>query len=206
MELPVHVASPITTPAIASDRDKEQTATKHNNAAYVAQVERRLIEYLRTWGLRDDGLLQSYSRRWIRHELHEAGVGIASRRLSYADLEQRVLSRAMNSTHLWIVRLTRHMENPGQELSAGLVGLKVRELMPKYPQCFLRINHLPAEFMQGLKAAARSVAPHVVHQSMPEQPLGELVPSLTPAYYVRPVTQLLARAFGRRRAVMESTV
>lgn len=203
----MQLVSPSTKPANVSVRGHEHAKTKHDNAACAAQVERRLIAYLQTWGLRDEALLRSYAQRWIKHELHEAaGHSDAARRVSYADLQQRVLSRAMNSTYLWIVRLTRHMEKPGQELSAGLVGLKVRELMAKYPQCFLRVNHLPEEFTEGLKSAARSVAPHVVHQSMPEQPLAELAPFLTPTFYVRPVVQLISRLVGRRRPAMESAV
>ncbi|MGC3966290.1 MAG: hypothetical protein QM775_02630 [Pirellulales bacterium] len=170
-------------------------------------MEARVADYLRTWGISDALLLQAHAQRWTRHELHELkGLQNSTRRVNSSELEHRVLSRAMNAAYLWVTRLTRHLERNGVVLSSGLVALRCRKLLAKCPQAFLRVNHLPSDFLAELRNAACPVVPHEVHQPMPEQPLGELAPALTPAFYAGRLAQLLAWATGRRRTAMETAL
>lgn len=164
-----------------------------------ARIEKRLAEYLRSWGLNDDEIILAHARRWTRHVLHEAAGGAAPSRIAYVELEQRALARAMNAVYLWIARLTRLLERDGEEVSKGLPAMRIRKLLATEPKAFLRIKELPASFMYGLRGAAQAVVPHAECRTMPEQPLGELVPLLTPSPYRALVANLAAWCFTRRR-------
>ena len=163
------------------------------------RIERRLGEYLRSWGLNDDEIIAAHARRWTRHVLHEAAAGAVPSRIAYLELEQRALARAMSAVYLWIARLTRLLERDGEEVSKGLPAMRIRKLLVTEPHAFLRIKELPPSFMSGLRGAARAVVPHAESRTMPEQPLGELVPMLTPSPYRALVANLAAWCFGRRR-------
>lgn len=164
-----------------------------------ARIERRLGEYLRSWGLNDDEIIAAHARRWTRHVLHEAAGGAGPSRIAYLELEQRALARAMSAVYLWIARVTRLLERDGEEVSKGLPTMRIRRLLATEPHAFLRIKELPPSFMNGLRGAARPVVPHAEMRTMPEQPLGELVPLLTPSPYRALVGNLAAWCFGRRR-------
>ena len=164
-----------------------------------ARIEWRLGEYLRSWGLNDDEVIATHARRWTRHVLHEAAGGAGPLKIAYLELEQRALARAMNAVYLWIARLTRLLERDGEEVSKGLPAMRVRKLLATEPRAFLRIRELPPSFMDGLLGAARPVVPHAESRTMPEQPLGEVVPLFTPSPYRELVGNLAAWCFGRRR-------
>lgn len=170
-----------------------------------ARIERRLGEYLQSWGLNDDDVIAAHARRWTRHVLHEAAGGAGPSRIAYLELEQRALARAMSAVYLWIARLTRLLERDGEEVSKGLPAMRVRKLLATEPHAFLRIRELPPSFMNGLRGAARPVVPHAENRTMPEQPLGELLPLLTPSPYRVLVGNVAAWCFGRRRIVWGSS-
>ncbi|MBA4019071.1 MAG: hypothetical protein C0483_18035 [Pirellula sp.] len=169
-----------------------------------ARIERRLAEYLRSWGLNDDEIIAAHARRWTRHVLHEAADGAVPLRVAYLELEQRALARAMSAVYLWIARLTRLLERDGEEVSKGLPAMRIRKLLATEPHAFLRIKELSPSFMSGLRGAARAVVPHAESRTMPEQPLGELVPLLTTSPYRSLVLNLAAWCFGRRRSAWGS--
>lgn len=184
---PVVVRTPVVVPS--------QVALQDVNA----RIEKRLAEYLRSWGLNDDEVILAHARRWTRHVLHEAAGRTSPSRIAYVELEQRALARAMNAVYLWIARLTRLLESDGEEVSKGLPAMRVRKLLATEPKAFLRIKELPPSFVCGLRGAARAVVPHAEFRTMPEQPLGELVPLLAASPYRALVANLAAWCFARRR-------
>ena len=171
-----------------------------------ARIERRLGEYLRSWGLNDDEMIAAHARRWTRQVLHEAAGGAVPSRIAYLDLEQRALARAMSAIYLWLARLTHLLEHNGEEVSKALPAMRIRKLLATEPQAFLRVKELPLSFLAGLRGAARPVVPHTENRTMPEQPLGELVPLLAPSTYLALVANLAAWCFGRRRNAWGSNI
>ena len=123
-----------------------------------ARIERRLGEYLRSWGLNDDEIIAAHARRWTRHVLHEAAGGAGPSRIAYLELEQRALARAMSAVYLWIARVTRLLERDGEEVSKGLPTMRIRRLLATEPHAFLRIKELPPTPCSPVMVPPRAMA------------------------------------------------